>query len=238
MSTTVPPTLPPGRQNKRKQPGTISADSSPKKLRVTSGPSATPSSSSQSLEPCAPLLADLQSKYEVKHMSVISSTSICKHIDKALGHLSRFSFLDDSVLPGVVLLHAKSKAASKLITIAETIRRRVAECDQKWYQYNVLYEIVSPPGLDHEPSIVEDTMLVYDSDSQGGEGNNSNGYLGPTEPTVFESATEAISVQHHAVMAIVISRVPVAELAPFCKAGVQTNADSVERKRKERFGAR
>ncbi len=87
--------------------------------------------------PTEPVLVRLRSKYEVKPMSVLPSTSIRKHIDSS--RASRpLQFLDERVLPGVVLLHAKSKAASKAITIAETMRRRINEAAQKWYQYNIL----------------------------------------------------------------------------------------------------
>ncbi len=229
MSMAIPATLPPPGQalNKRKHPDTTTTDISPKKKRVAIDPS---EYQSPSLEPYRPLLAALQTKYEVQPMSVVSSTSISKHINKALAHLGRFSFLDDSVLPGVVLLYAKSKAANKVVTVAETIRRRIAEGDQKWYQYNVLYEIASPAGPESEPSMIEDTMLVDEDDGQEEKNIESTG------PTIFESAVEPAELKNQSIMSVFISRVPIAELLPFCSTGAQTNAHDVEKKRKVRLG--
>ncbi|KAK0614998.1 hypothetical protein B0T17DRAFT_540796 [Bombardia bombarda] len=124
-----------------------------------------------------PLLARLSPKYNVKAMSVMPSTSISKHVDKALQHLGRFSVWDRSVAPGVVLLSAKAGASTKLITISELIRRRIGESEQKWYQYNVLSETESAVPLPtptqqqqlqlqlqqaDEQSVVEDTFMAVD----------------------------------------------------------------------------
>lgn len=127
-------------------------------------------------QPYESLLAKLRPRYEVKTMSVMSSTSIAKHVDKALQHLDRFNLWDQSVLPGVVLLSAKPAASSKLITIAELVRRRIGEGEQKWFQYNVLTETeeeeeVTGPGAGGM-EIVEDTVMDLTKD--GGDDDDDN----------------------------------------------------------------
>ncbi|KAL2264943.1 hypothetical protein VTJ83DRAFT_7453 [Remersonia thermophila] len=91
-----------------------------------------------------PLIDRLSPSFDVQPMSVMPSTSIRGHVDRALSHLGRFSPWDLSVRPGVVVLCARSPAAAKLVTIAELVRRRVGEAEQKWYQYNVVSETVAP----------------------------------------------------------------------------------------------
>ncbi|KAK3342978.1 hypothetical protein B0H65DRAFT_235584 [Neurospora tetraspora] len=129
-------------------------------------------------QPYESLLAKLRPRYEVKTMSVMPSTSIAKHVDKALQHLDRFNLWDQSVLPGVVLLSAKPVASSKLVTIAELVRRRIGEGEQKWFQYNVLTETEEEEVVDAGAGagaggmeVVEDTVmdLTKDGDDDDGE---------------------------------------------------------------------
>ena len=235
MSFTIPATQPSNLQNtsKRKRPESSKDDILAKKQRFMQEDATPVSTLSSSLTPLESLLSELRPKYEVKTMSVITSTSICKHIDKALAHLSRFSFLDASVLPGVIVLYTKSKAASKAVTVAETIRRRISEGGQKWYQYNVLYEIALHAQTARESSIVEETLLSDDETSP-----ESFGLLhtGATRASLWDLAVDAPKSQSQAVMAVFISRVPVAELLPFCNTGVQTNASEIDRRRKDQLG--
>ncbi len=195
-----------------------------------------PNPSFPSLEPYGPLLAQLGSKYQVKPLSVISSTRICKHIDKALEHLGRFSFLDDSVLPGVIFLHGKSKSASKAITIAETIRRRIADAEQKWYQYNVLYEITSPDPL-AENFVVRDTQIEEEYEVQETRDGKQT-RARPSGSTLFEAAVEPAMARSQAILAIFLSRVPVCELAVMSQVGFQTNEQEVDKKKRELMGLR
>lgn len=73
------------------------------------------------LEPHAAILADLQHKYAVRVLSVISSTRMEKRIKAVLEHLGGDS------KPGVVLLHARAPDANKLVSIAEIVKRRIRE---------------------------------------------------------------------------------------------------------------
>ncbi|KAK4042630.1 hypothetical protein C8A01DRAFT_13788 [Parachaetomium inaequale] len=185
-----------------------------------------------------PLLARLSHKVEVKAMSVMPSTSISRHVDRALEHLGRFSPWDQAILPGVVVLCAKSAATSKLITIAELVRRRIGESEQKWFQYNVPKEMVlqeAAPAATEEPSVVEDTFMAVDQGGDGGADDDDE-YFEPRQPTIHEQAVQPAKVRYKAHMAVVLSRVPLDELQSEPNVSVQTNEERIEYLRKKRMG--
>jgi hypothetical protein len=181
-----------------------------------------------------PLLAKLSRKFEVKAMSVMPSTSISKHVDRALEHLGRFSAWDQTVLPGVVLLCAKSTASGKLITISELIRRRIGESDQKWFQYNVLSETVMEEAVHvGEPSVVEDTFMAGDGQSEEGADDE---YFETIQPTIHEQAVQPAKVRYKAHMTVLLSRVPLDELKTEHNVSLQTNEQHIEHRRKKNMG--
>ncbi|KAL2021994.1 hypothetical protein VTK56DRAFT_6234 [Thermocarpiscus australiensis] len=187
----------------------------------------------------SPLLDKLKSKFEVKTMSVMPSTSISKHVDRALEHLGRFSAWDRTVLPGVVLLCSKSAASSKLITISELVRRRIGESGQKWYQYNVLSETVWEEAAAARPaeelSVVEDTFMVAAADREGEEGSDDD-YFEAIQPTIHEQAVEPVRVRYKAHMMVLLSRVPLHELETGQNVSLQTNEQQIEYLRKKNMG--
>ncbi|KAK3331928.1 hypothetical protein B0T19DRAFT_89185 [Cercophora scortea] len=199
---------------------------------------------SLSLQLHAPLLAKLSPKYEVKPMSVMPSTSISKHVDKALQHLSRFSAWDTSVLPGVVLLSAKAGASAKLITISELVRRRIGEAEQKWYQYNVLsgteqIEAATIP-VEEEDEVVEDTVMAGGGEDEDGEDEEYFERIQTTATaagmTIHERAVEPVTVRHKTHLSIFISRVKLEELGELRNVGLQTNEGTIEYLRKKKMG--
>lgn len=230
-------------------------DPTPKKQRVTDLhiPVSHPSNhQSPSLGPYRPLLDKLKPRYEVKHMSVMPSTKISKHVDKALDHLSRFSIWDQSVLPGVVLLTAKSVSSGKLISITELVRRRIGEGMQRWYQYNVLSETEDDqPPLQHQQqhtmmdrSVVEDTFMAIDShqehqEGQDDEDDDKDDYFETSvvaAQTIHEQATNPPAIIHKRLMAVFISRVPLEEIRNLPNIGYQTNEDGIASLRKRTLG--
>ncbi|KAK3994631.1 hypothetical protein QBC44DRAFT_322447 [Cladorrhinum sp. PSN332] len=246
----VPSNPSPSGAGKRKSPSDESghaASASSSKKRRTAGAATrnaaapTNSSSSSSTGPYAqvynPILEKLNGRYEVKAMSVISSTSIRKHVDKALQHLSRFSAWDQKVLPGTVLLCAKSSSSNKLITIAELIRRRVGETEQKWYQYNVLSETIceepTPKPVIADESVVEDTFMAVD-----GEDDEEDEYFETMRPakTIHELAVDPPKVRYQAHMTVLLSRVPLEELKNIQSVSLQTNEHYIEHLRKKKAG--
>ncbi|EAQ84654.1 hypothetical protein CHGG_08668 [Chaetomium globosum CBS 148.51] len=220
-----------------------SHDPSPKKRRAADAqlPNRTPNRTHNPAQTTSnygqihnPLLAKLSGKFEIKTMSVLPSTSIRKHVDRALGHLGRFSIWDKSVLPGVVLLCAKSSASTKLITIAEIIRRRIGESEQKWFQYNVPKEtVIEEPPPSEDPSVVEDTYM--DVDKEGGDDTDGE-YFETRQPTIHEQAVQPAKVRYEAHVVILLSRLPLDELAAEPNVSSQTNERSIEHLRKKKMG--
>lgn len=185
-----------------------------------------------------PLLAKLNHKFEVKAMSVMPSTSISKHVDQALEHLGRFSPWDQTILPGVVLLCAKPAASSKLITIAELVRRRIGESEQKWFQYNMLNETIMDepaptPAAVGEPSVVEDTYMAVDGEDVEGEDDE---YFETRQPTIHEQAVQPAKVRYKAHMSVLLSRISLDELQTEPYVSTQTNDQKIEYLRKKTMG--
>jgi hypothetical protein len=229
--------------SKRKLPND-SNDSVPKKRRAAdvqtqvetqSRPQPSTSTTSSYSPVYSGVLSKLGRKFDVKAMSVMPSTSISKHVDRALEHLGRFNAWDQTVLPGVVLLCAKSAASSKLITIAELIRRRVGESEQKWFQYSLLSETVIEETVQpaEEPSVVEDTVMVVDQEGMEGPADE---YFETVQPTIHERAVQPAKVRHKAHITILLSRVPLDELNTEKNVSLQTNEQHVEYLRKKKMG--
>lgn len=233
---TMRPSAPNPPANKRKSPDDSNAPR-PQKRRApdfqtqTQSPVASPYT-----EVYRPLLAKLDSKFQVKSMSVMPSTSISRHVDRALEHLGRFSAWDPTILPGVVLLCAKSTAASKLITISEVVRRRIAEAEQKWFQYNILSETVSseeaPKPLEG-PSVVEDTFAAVGCDV---EEDADDEYFEPIQPTIHEQAVRPPRIRHQAHIVVLLSRIRLDVLKGEKNVTLQTNEQHIEYLWKKRAG--
>ncbi|KAK3906744.1 hypothetical protein C8A05DRAFT_40498 [Staphylotrichum tortipilum] len=200
--------------------------------RSQTSASSTPSHYSQVYDP---LVSRLLPKHDVKTMSVMPSTSISKHVDRALDHMSRFSPWDPALLPGVVLLCAKSPAAGKLVTISELVRRRIGESEQKWFQYNVLREMVveePAPSLE-EPSVVKDTFMATNPEDEEDEEEE---YFETRRPTIHEQAVQPPKVRHQTYLSVLLSRVPLDALKTENHVSMQTNEQTIEYLRKKKLG--
>jgi hypothetical protein len=168
-------------------------------------------------------------------MSVMPSTTISKHVDRALEYLGRSSAWDQNVLPGVVLLCARAGASAKLITISELVRRRIGESEQKWFQYNLLSETVkeeaAQPGAD--VSVVEDTFMNVDRGE--GEEEPEDEYFETIAPMIHERAVQRPKLRYKAHMTVLLSRVPLDELKTERNVSVQTNEQHIEYLRRRRL---
>lgn len=80
----------------------------------------------------------LASQYDFTLMSIISSSKMEQKIRNILERLSNFSFADPTIRPGVVVLHAKVEAASKMVGIAELVKREIEKSKGRWWQYSKL----------------------------------------------------------------------------------------------------
>ncbi|KAJ9156288.1 hypothetical protein NKR23_g887 [Pleurostoma richardsiae] len=217
-------------------PTSGTAATQPKKQRVGAAPSHMPTT--LPMQPHEDVLAELRGKYDVLPLSVISSSSMRKRVERALTHLGRFSPVDMSVLPGVVLLHARAGDARKMISVIELVRRRIHESEQKWFQYNRLYEVTTeakPQQQHHERSVIEDTVL----EQSGRDGNDSgeDEFETMDHPTVFERAVQPQSgPPSKPYMSIFLSRVPIPELQAKDYITAQSNADQIETMIKKKMG--
>lgn len=244
-------TNPPSSKKKRTGTGRLEGRSSHNIQSQTQTFPPSSSTNPQNTSPFAqiynPVLERIVPKYEVRAMSVIPSTSISKHVDKALQHLGRFSAWDDTVLPGVVLLCAKSTTSNKLISIAELIRRRIGESEQKWYQYNILSETVvyddprMQKAADDFPSIVEQTHMDVEGEGNGHQGNAEGGaaeevYFESMRPIIHEEAVDPAKPKYKAHMTVLLSRVPLEELRVLANVGAQTNEQTIDDIRRRKDG--
>lgn len=239
---TIPPSTSSLPTGKRKYPSD-GIDLAPKKRRATEPQTKVQNQTANSTTTTSPynqiyspLLAKLRGKYEVKTMSVMPSTNISKHVDHALEHVGRFDAWDQTVLPGVVLLCAKSAVSNKLLTIAEVIKRRIHESEQKWFQYNVLSETISEETAQPvaEQSVVEETFMPVDLEGEEGAGDDE--YFETMQPTIHERAVQPPKVRHQAHLTILLSRVPVDELKSEKNIFIQTNEPRIEYLRKKNMG--
>ena len=94
-----------------------------------------PNTSSQDLPP---EVRHLSSKYDFTMMSILSSAKINEKVEKLLLRVEKFSFADPKSKPGVVVLHAKSEVASKMVSIVQIARQEIERNNGKWWQYSKL----------------------------------------------------------------------------------------------------
>ncbi|KAI4212512.1 MAG: hypothetical protein LQ351_004764 [Letrouitia transgressa] len=81
-------------------------------------------------------LFDLQASYNVTTISIISSSSINAKIRNLLFHFEQCSAPEKSSQQRVVVLRAKAKVASKLVTVVEIAKKEI-ECSKgRWWQYS------------------------------------------------------------------------------------------------------
>ena len=78
----------------------------------------------------------LSSRYEFTTMSILSSAKISDKVTKLLLRVENFSFADPKTKPGIVVLHAKSEVASKMVSIVEIARQDIERKQGKWWQYS------------------------------------------------------------------------------------------------------
>lgn len=160
-----------------------------------------------------PLLQDhvdvvnqLTPKYNITPLSVISSSSIRTRTASSITHLNGAS-TDDK--PALVLLYARTAEAVKLITIAEQVKRLLAESGSKWYQYNQLFDSNTEEEKKREKERIEKTELHKgrneDDDDDDGDFETMQDRF--TRAVVRQPAERKIKS-----MRIFLSTVPVQEL--------------------------
>jgi len=168
------------------------------------------------------LIDDLSATYKVVTMNIISSSHIQQKVTRVLETLASFSFAAPAQ-PNIVLLHAKSHVASKMITVVDIAKREIAQAGGKWYQYNCLGEIVETRKKTMAGSgddvgtilghTVDANSMEVDKHEWNEDGAAENGASFETMKTPLERALDGRPKVHAVpVMTIYLSRVRIEKL--------------------------
>ncbi|KAL8673491.1 MAG: hypothetical protein Q9168_002097 [Polycauliona sp. 1 TL-2023] len=114
----------------------ISSPNTPKPASSTDPTQADPTSSL----PLIPAeIQHLQNQYDISTISIISSSKIHPKVKSLIDRVEKFTFANVTSKPGVVVLHAKAEAASKMISIIEIAKDDIQTRGGKWYEYSKLH---------------------------------------------------------------------------------------------------
>ncbi|KAK6950822.1 hypothetical protein Daesc_007347 [Daldinia eschscholtzii] len=158
------------------------------------------------------MLQSLESKYDVRVHSIISSSKIQKKVAGILQHLTNRTTSKTSV----IVLRAKAPDTGKLVSIAEIAKRELGKRTDDahvWFQYIALGEELKEIPRGGGNTIIEETKL-------GDTGDDDF----ETMKTPFERAIEGQPRWRGIpVMSLFLSQVPIEELKK--RYGEQTNAE-------------
>lgn len=219
------------------RPPTTNHHHPPKKQRVGGGPAAVSTTIPRTLptQPHEELVRELEAKYHVQATSVVSSSKINKKVTSVLSHLGHVDLFDPASRPGVIMLHARDKDASKMVTVVELAKRRLAEVGQPWFQYNRVYQVAEQPKTSNsklgraanrrveDETIIEDTALGG-VDVDGDEDEDEDAFE-PMENAFEQAIRKTPAVEPASTyMSMFLARVPIPELQAKAFMSLQTNA--------------
>lgn len=98
------------------------------------------SANGTSTQELPPEVRHLSTKYNFTTMSILSSSKINDKVERLLLQVENFSFADPKSKPGVVVLHAKSDVANKMVSIVGIAQQEIERDKGKWWQYSKLDE--------------------------------------------------------------------------------------------------
>jgi len=81
----------------------------------------------------------LGENYEFSTMSIISSSKIESRVRNLLEKTGNFTFANTKAKPGVVILRANVKVASRMCSIVEIAKKIIKDEKGKWWQYTKLH---------------------------------------------------------------------------------------------------
>ncbi len=160
------------------------------------------------------VLTGLENTHGVTTMSIISSSHIQQKVTRVLDILSEYPAVPPAK-PQVVMLYSKAAVASKMITIAEIVKREIEKAGGKWYQYNKLNKVVEEKvqragSAKKEKSTTGDVSMAENGDD--GAGKESEEEF-ETMKTPFERAIEGKpKVRAIPIMTVYLSRVRIGRL--------------------------
>lgn len=156
------------------------------------------------------VFGDLANLHDILIMSVISSSKIQKKTTAVLKHLATYPAVPPAK-PALVLAHSKADTTAKLITVIEIAKRDIGSSGGKWFQYNVVYQVMQQQkekGKKKDSNKHKDTAEVDDEQ----EAEDKEEQL-ETMKTPFERAIEGQpkvrAIPH---LAIYLSRIRIESL--------------------------
>ena len=85
-----------------------------------------------------PEVQALHTKYDCSTMSIISSSKIEQKVRNLLLRIGKLTSDETKAKPGVVILHAKAKVASKMVSMVEIAKQAIENEKGTWWQYSKL----------------------------------------------------------------------------------------------------
>ncbi|KAH7350845.1 hypothetical protein BKA65DRAFT_245923 [Rhexocercosporidium sp. MPI-PUGE-AT-0058] len=114
-----------------------------------------------------PIFPGLENTYAVTTMSIISSSHITKKVSRILEVLSSSKSEQEKGKgkgkENVVMMYAKAPVVSKVVSVAEIVKREIGKEGGKWFSYCVVGEVVGERGD------------VAGGDGKGGRKRNTRG---------------------------------------------------------------
>lgn len=164
-------------------------------------------------ESAPPLFGDLANLHDVLIVSAISSSKIQKKTTAVLKHLAAYPAVPPAK-PALVLAHSKADTTAKLITIIEIAKRDIGTSGGKWFQYNVVYQVMEQQKEKEKKKDGEkDKGTAKVDDDEHEEGEDDEDEQLETMKTPFERAIEGQpkvrAIPH---MAIYLSRIRIESL--------------------------
>ncbi|KAG9248155.1 hypothetical protein BJ878DRAFT_83871 [Calycina marina] len=185
-------------QSKKTKSAAETTTSQPSSSQAQRQPESASNPSQATSTPVAAKSVDL-SAYNVSNRSILSSSSIQKRTTQVLNSLkpSAASVEDTFIGDGeskqmVVQLHANSKAASKLITVVEIVKRELAASKTACFQYTCVEGIMKEQTKkvkDSKHSGAKDSEKDAEKDDEDEE-DNTEGF--ETMKTPFERSIEGV----------------------------------------------
>ncbi|KAK4993359.1 hypothetical protein LTR66_006038 [Elasticomyces elasticus] len=185
---------------KRKAPGeAVSHADHPEKKRLKAihdpeqssegsvPPIQTPSGNATTTEPCSEdsvnnvLITNLSTSHELKLLRIISSSSIAQRTRMIVSHLLPDGGTSHASKQRVVVVHAKSSVAGKLISSIEIAKREFSSRGQRWFQYSSLTSETERVKAKHHASTKQALPEALDNEPDD---------IDPTEGTAFQTLDE------------------------------------------------
>ncbi|KAK0108329.1 hypothetical protein ONS95_003144 [Cadophora gregata] len=186
-----------------------------------------------------PIFPGLETTHTVTTMSIISSSNINKKVSRILELLSEKPSGGEGKKHAVVMLYAKAPVVSKVVSVAEIVKREIAREGGKWFSYCVVQEVMGERKERAKEKVIrtdkatrasgKEELAENSNEDEGQEGEEDEEEAFEVMKTPFERALEVEGkpkVRAMPVLSLYLSRIRIETLR--MKYGEQTNAQDVE----------